>query len=584
MKSIKIKLMFLYLTLVFIVMIICSTYILSSLKRQEINKINDQITNYASYVDDKVINLLGSAEKFQHGLENIFYATKNNMQCSILNSRGATIASTILPYEKYNNQSVIKALNGIENFSYENEKDDGQIITWYNYARCSEFAPSDYIIFIRTNSAFFLDNIYKMTSTLIFALVLSLILAGAIGFLFASTLTGPIINLAKKAKEIANGNLKQKIIVNSNDEIGQLTSNFNYMAKKLDTTMRELTMENNKLEIILQNMNDGVLYFDSNGKIVHYNYFAQNAFDFKLGNINFDTFTKQMDIDKKFSDFNKADAQSFDETISVGKKYLNLNFVPCYDKNLLIGLLIVIQDITKHKRLDDMRKEFVANVSHEIRTPLTTIKAYTETLLAGAINDKDMAQNFLTTIDNETDRVSLLAKDLLELSRFDNNQMKLEFAPLNLSEILNKSIEQNKIYLENKMQRINFSQANENYIISGDANRINQVFSNIISNAIKYSPEKTQIEISIEQTTKYFRVYIKDHGFGIPKEDLHHIFERFYRVDKTRSRMMGGTGLGLSIAQKIMEAHNGKITVNSKINEGTTMIVRFNKLKEQTDE
>ncbi len=576
--------MFLYLTLVFIVMIICSTYILSSLKRQEITKINDQITNYASYVDDKVINLLGSAEKFQHGLENIFYATKNNMQCSILNSRGATIASTIFPYEKYNNQSVIKALNGIENFSYENEKDDGQIITWYNYARCSEFAPSDYIIFIRTNSAFFLDNIYKMTSTLIFALVLSLILAGAIGFLFASTLTGPIINLAKKAKEIANGNLKQKIIVNSNDEIGQLTSNFNYMAKKLDTTMRELTMENNKLEIILQNMNDGVLYFDSNGKIVHYNYFAQNAFDFKLGNINFDTFTKQMDIAKKFSDFNKADAQSFDETIIIGQKYLNLNFVPCYDKNSLIGLLIVIQDITKHKRLDDMRKEFVANVSHEIRTPLTTIKAYTETLLAGAINDKDMAQNFLTTIDNETDRVSLLAKDLLELSRFDNNQMKLEFAPLNLSEILNKSIEQNKIYLENKMQRVNFLQANETYIISGDANRINQVFSNIISNAIKYSPEKTQIEISIEQTTKYFRVYIKDHGFGIPKEDLHHIFERFYRVDKTRSRMMGGTGLGLSIAQKIMEAHNGKITVNSKINEGTTMILRFNKLKEQTDE
>ncbi len=584
MKSIKIKLMFLYLTLVFIVMIVSGTYILSSLKNQELNKINNEITNYALYIDEQIINELQSPENFQHGLESLFYSAKNNMQCSILNSRGATIASTSLPYEEYNNQSIIKAMQGEESFSYLKERRDDKLIIWYNYARRSQFNDSDYIIFIRTNAAFFLDNIYKMTFTLIFALILSLILAGAIGFLFASTLTGPIINLSNKAKEIANGNLKQKIIINSNDEIGELTLSFNHMTQKLDQTMQKLTTENNKLEIILQNMTDAVLYFNSDGQIMQFNYAAQNLLGFKIDKINFEDLTKKMGIKNNLSDYKNNFSLSYDETIIINGKYLNVNFVPCHNKNVLDGILIVLQDITKHKKLDDMRKEFVANVSHEIRTPLTTIKAYTETLLNGAIDNKDLALGFLNTINDETQRVSILAKDLLELSRFDNNQMKLEFALLNLSEILQKSIEQNKILYEAKNQTINFAQKGETYIINADANRINQVFSNIISNAIKYSPNETQIDIFIEQTSKYFRVYIKDNGYGIPKEDLHHIFERFYRVDKTRSRKMGGTGLGLSIAQKIMEAHDGKITANSKLNEGTTIILRFNKFKENADE
>lgn len=584
MKSIKIKLMFLYLTLVFIVMIVSGTYILSSLKNQELNKINNEITNYALYIDEQIINELQSPENFQHGLENLFYSAKNNMQCSILNSRGATIASTSLPYEEYNNQSIIKAMQGEESFSYLKERRDDKLITWYNYARRSQFNDSDYIIFIRTNAASFLDNIYKMTFTLIFALILSLILAGAIGFLFAATLTGPIINLSNKAKEIANGNLKQKIIINSNDEIGELTLSFNHMTQKLDQTMQKLTTENNKLEIILQNMTDAVLYFNSDGQIMQFNYAAQNLLGFEIDKINFEDLTKKMGIKNNLSDYKNNFSLSYDETIMINGKYLNVNFVPCHNKNVLDGILIVLQNITKHKKLDDMRKEFVANVSHEIRTPLTTIKAYTETLLNGAIDNKDLALGFLNTINDETQRVSILAKDLLELSRFDNNQMKLEFALLNLSEILQKSIEQNKILYEAKNQTINFAQKGETYIINADANRINQVFSNIISNAIKYSPNETQIDIFIEQTSKYFRVYIKDNGYGIPKEDLHHIFERFYRVDKTRSRKMGGTGLGLSIAQKIMEAHNGKITANSKLNEGTTIILRFNKFKENADE
>lgn len=585
MKSIKIKLMFLYLTLVFIVMIIVGTYILASLKSQELTKINNDITNYAIYIDEQIINGLRSPEDFQRGLENIFYSTKNNMQCSILNSRGATIASTSLPYENHVNQSIIKAMTGSENFSYFKEKADGKIKTWYNYARPSKFYTDDYIIFIKIDSADFLDNVSKMTFTLIFSLVLALILAGAIGFLFAGTLTEPIINLTKKAKEIASGNFQQKIIINSNDEIGELTASFNYMTHELNQTMQKLTTENNKLEIILQNMNDGIMYFDAGGKLIQYNYAAQNLFGFKINGINFYELTEKLCIRTNLELYKKKLFEADDTTvININNKYINVNFIPYQNENKFEGILIVLQDITKHKKLDNMRKEFVANVSHEIRTPLTTIKAYTETLLCGAVNDKGLATEFLIIINNETDRVSVLAKDLLELSRFDNNQMQLEFRTANLCGIINKSIEQNKILADKKNQKINFVQKHESFLVNADINRINQVFSNIISNAIKYSPENKSIDICIEETAKYIRVYIKDNGVGIPKDDLHHIFERFYRVDKTRSRSMGGTGLGLSIAQKIMETHGGKIAVNSKIGEGTTMIIRFNKVRSDENE
>lgn len=578
MKSIKIKLMFLYLTLVFIVMIIIGTYILSSLKNYEQTKINSDIINYANYVDEQIINNLETPQNFQHGLENILYSAKNDMQCSILNSRGTTIASTSLPYENFNNQSIIQAMTGVENFSYLKEKNDGKIKIWYNYARPSEFYPDSYIIFIRVNSADFLDNMSKMTFTLILSLLLALTLAGIIGFLFAGTLTGPIRNLTKKAKQIANGNFEQKIVINSNDEIGELTESFNYMTQRLNKAMHELTMENNKLEIILQNMNDGVMYFDAGGNLVQYNYAAQNLFDFHIDNLNFDALAKKLNLSNNLAGYKNNIRQSNDESVNVNQKYLNTNFIPYKNKGKLEGILIVIQDITKHKKLDDMRKEFVANVSHEIRTPLTTIKSYTETLLNGAIDDKKTSMNFLTTINNVTDTMSLLVKDLLELSRFDNNQMKLEFATINLVDTINKSIEQNKILAINKNQQINFTQQNEIYRIRADANRIVQVFSNIISNAIKYSPENKSIDINIEKTAKYIRVYVKDYGYGIPKDDLHNIFERFYRVDKARSRMMGGTGLGLAIAKEIIHAHDGKIAASSKLNVGTTMIVRFKKM------
>ena len=586
-RSIKTKLIFLYLTLVFIVMIIVGTYILTSIKKFELEKINREMINYADYIDEQIINSFGDAKDFQSGITDIFYGSKNNMQCNILNSNGSTIASSILPYKNYNNKAIIKALTGRENFSYCHEVlNDKKIKIWYDYARPSKFCDA-YLIFIRVDSKEFLDIVFNMTLVLIFFLMLALIFGGTIGFLFAGSLTKPIRILSDKAKEMANGNLNHEIIINSDDEIGELTLSFNEMAKKLSNMINKFALENNKLEIILQNMNDGVIFFDANGNVLHYNYASENllGLDFyKIEKNDFDNVMKKIGLENNnFVACKKKNFSFTDDILKINDKYLALNFIPYEEiKNKeLKGILLVIQDVSKHKKLDDMRQEFVANVSHEIRTPLTTIKAYSETLLSGEINDKDLENNFLNIINQETDRIYILAKDLLELSKFDNNQAHFDFKKINLCEVINKSIGQNNIEAKKKEQKIKFEQAKDFYYINGDFNRLNQVFCNLISNAIKYSEQKKEIEIYIKETDRYIRVFVKDNGYGIPKKDLNNIFERFYRVDKARSRAMGGTGLGLSIVKKIMEAHDANINVISELNVGTTMILKFKKFVEQ---
>ena len=226
----------------------------------------------------------------------------------------------------------------------------------------------------------------------------------------------------------------------------------------------------------------------------------------------------------------------------------------------------------------DMQKEFVANVSHEIRTPLTVIKTYTETLREMEI-DENMTKDFLNTINTEVDRMTVLAGDLLQLSRFDTNRLELVLKEENLVEIMENAINQVDVVLHRKNQTIEANLPQEPLYCTCDKNRISQVFVNIITNGAKYSPKDDTIKISLKEITldgkKVYRVLIKDHGMGIPKEDLERVFERFYRVDKGRSRAMGGTGLGLSIVKEILDAHNASIEIKSRINQGTEVLIYF---------
>ena len=582
MRSIKWKLIVMYLGLVLIVMIVSGTYILLSLRNIEIDKSRGELERYAEKINEQVIEG-GKPEDFQQEL----LKTVSNavgIQGNILSAEGDTIASTTVtqaPYPEYTDQSIIAAMNGMTSFSTQKKSTDtfGLLREWMSYAVPVGGTEGEtaYIIYTRLDASDMQTSLNETTKTIIIAVAMALVLAAIMGYVFAQTLTGPILALTKGAKSLAEGDMSQSLKVRSTDEIGQLTSSFNYMAEELAKNMSEISREKNRLEILLHNMSDGVISFDKDGNLMLANAAAATMLHEEKMDMTFTDFIRKFDINSGVY-LDMGNEPSKKVTFPVGKQFINANSTPYYDKKgKMEGLVVVLQDITEQKKLDDMRKEFVANVSHELRTPLTTVKSYTETLLDGAMEEKELATEFLTIINSEADRMAFLVRDLLQLTRFDNKQVRLDMTEIEMNDFLNMTVRQNKIHAEAKNQQLSFRPYEHMVVVHGDRDRVGQVVNNIVTNAIKYSLEQATIRIFITEDEKYFKINVKDTGMGISREDLPRIFERFYRVDKARSRAMGGTGLGLAIAKEIMETHGGKLTAESEYGKGTTMTMWFPK-------
>ena len=264
--------------------------------------------------------------------------------------------------------------------------------------------------------------------------------------------------------------------------------------------------------------------------------------------------------------------------MQVEDSYINAIFVEYEEEEetgSAAGLIVVLQDTTEQKQVEEMQKEFVANVSHELRTPITTIKSYVETLMEGAKDEPEIEDQFLHVINHESDRMTHLISELLELSRIDSRQIKLKREPVNLTEIVERSVYEHRILADRNQQKLEFKGPDKPYYILADTTRVEQVLRNLITNAIKYSPEKASITLGMRKKASRIEVYVKDTGMGIEKKEQERIFERFYRVDKARSRSMGGTGLGLAIAREIMDMHRGDIWVESDIGKGSTFWLSF---------
>ncbi len=586
MKSIRWKLVFMYLTLVFIVMLVSGTFIIISIDRQENDKARDELVQYASYIEDQIINQY-SPDEFQQGFTNfiVSISSARNLRGHILDANGKTLASSTATdasgLQNYNNSAIISAINGKADFTGGRKGYDqnSQVKEWISYA-CPVFSRTqpdkvNYIVFVQLDATTINSGINRTVGTICVAVLLALLLTSLLGMLFAGTITDPIAVLTRKANLLAKGRLEQHVSVKSNDEIGQLTRSFNIMAKELRKTLTEMESQNSKLEIIMHNMTDGILAFDERGVLLHANKICYEMLDIDEVKISLSWLLNKLGIDKNAI----ADkAHDIDVTIEENGKYINVNLIPyTVSRRNINGIIAVLHDITKHQQLDDMRKEFVANVSHEIGTPLTTVMGYTDLLLDGAIDDKELAVGFLKEISVAAERMKLLRDDLLDLSRFDTKVNKFNKTIINLVDLIDSCVRQNIIVAANKKQTITFDRPDQEMLIFADTARINQVLTNIVSNAMKYSPENSAIKISVEEKKHSYYVSIADNGIGMPKEALTRIFDRFYRVDKARSRAMGGNGLGLSIAKEIMDAHHGMIKAYSELGKGTTMVLIFPK-------
>lgn len=401
------------------------------------------------------------------------------------------------------------------------------------------------------------------------ATILALIITVFLGFFIASSITEPIRDVTRKAEEMSMGDFNQFVEVKSNDEIGQLASMFNHLTLKLNDTLQDMDLERSKLDTIFSYMAEGVVAIDKYGNLIHANPIAMNILNFSEEDINENIPLDLKSINLKKLNYEDVLTLEGDEIAEINSEVYKTKYAPFKnDRGDIGGIIIVLQDITDEHKLDIMRKEFVANVSHELKTPITTIKSYAETLLERDL-DKNTSQKFLTVIDNECDRMTRLVKDLLQLSNLDYKKIDWKRSEVSLANILKDIISNLDLLFKEKDQEviINIQEDMENIVVDKDG--IEQVILNIISNAIKYTEKHGQIKIESYQSGNNLIVKVSDNGIGVPVEDLERIFERFYRVEKGRSRDLGGTGLGLAIAKEIIEAHGGKITLNSNPGKGT---------------
>jgi len=483
------------------------------------------------------------------------------------------------PYRETLREDIIQSRNYLAALA-GGKGDKGKLIrigdkAFFDYAR--RIGKTDYILYFRYDREEWAGAIGAFNDIIKLSFLIAVIFSLIFGYALSKTITVPIVNLVHKAREMAAGDFGHVMEVKSDDEIGKLTKAFNFMSKELKNTLNQISREKSKIETILNYMTDGVIAFNINGQVIHINPVAKAILEIDEFDFDFNGFSKKYNLDVSIEEVKYLEIYNAKEaSINIGAKYIKIYFALFTDEeNNADGIIAVLHDITEQQKLENMRKEFVANVSHELRTPLTSIKSYAETLLDGALENREISEKFLSVINSEADRMTRLVKDLLQLSRLDNNQMKWDMQKINFETLVKSCVEKVKFESEEKKQSLECFTIGEAMEIVADKDRIEQVVLNILTNAIKYTPEGGKITVYIGKM--YSDVYVKvaDSGIGIPKEDIDRIFERFYRTDKARSREMGGTGLGLAIAKEIVEAHKGTISVTSELGKGTEVTVKL---------
>lgn len=390
-------------------------------------------------------------------------------------------------------------------------------------------------------------------------------------------ISNPINKLIESAKQIAieeNTDTEWSKEDKNKTEIDRLNDAFSMMTKGLNESLKEMTRQKKQIETILLHMTDGIIAFNMEGDIIHINPAAIRLLNIKEEDNTFDKIFKKIksNINMEKIIYLEEWATTV-EKINIDDRYMNLFFAPFKDENdRPAGVLVVVQDITEHVRLDNMRKEFIADVSHELKTPLTSIMGYAETL-ASSDYDKELQEKFLNVIINESVRMTKLVSDLLILSKHDDTTTRWEKTKFDLGDLVKKCQEKLQIEIDKKEQKVECLVTANVPPVYADRDGIERVVLNILSNSIKYTEKGGTIKIYVGFLYNDAYIKIIDNGIGIPEKDLSRIFDRFYRVDKTRSRELGGTGLGLSIAKEILDKNGGRIDIKSIVHKGTEVVV-----------
>ena len=446
------------------------------------------------------------------------------------------------------------------------------IVSIINYKNIENQIGAENII-NTINTSIYISGVVWLISIIIFIIGSILLISNIL-----KLITKPLSNIVDNAGNFDEENDNEiKYLEEGKKNIeDKFSKTINSMTEELKQNLKIANKQKNQVEAILLHITDGIISFALDGTVTYINPAAVNFFGLDKEDNTFNKIFKKINLDVNLEKIVYLDdITSTEQKVFINEKYINIFFAPFKDsKNRPNGIIILLQDITEHVKLDNMRKEFVADVSHELKTPITSIIGYTDTLLEGDY-DKNTQMQFLNVISSESRRMAKLVADLLILSRYDNNKNKVEKTEIDLGDLTKKCLENLEMEIEKKKHKVECFVTADVPLVKADKYGIERVILNILTNSIKYTPERGNIKIYVGFV--YNDAYIKviDNGIGIPEEDLPRIFERFYRVDKARTRDLGGTGLGLAIAKEIIEQNNGSIDIKSELGKGTEVVIRI---------
>jgi two-component system, OmpR family, sensor histidine kinase VicK len=426
------------------------------------------------------------------------------------------------------------------------------------------------------------NTVRQVTSIFYTGSAVVLLVTIVLGIIMSRAITRPVLDVTGQARTMAAGDFSKRVEVRSDDELGDLASAINNLTEKLEQAIATSTREQERLQAIITSMGDGVITFDRDFKPVFMNQAAINMMPLPVGKE--DDIASRLGFAEGQEDGEKAEQVNAvhvktEKVVNqvlvkeIGQTLFHIHLTAIQGKKGVEGYVAVLRDVTEQEKLNLARRDFVANVSHELRTPLTSIKSYIEAVSDLDVDDDETRTKFLQVIGRETDRMVRLTRDLLLLSGLDTGKTaEVQYARFHVQAWIQAAIQRFDIQAQSKT--ITLSVVNsDDAIVEGNKDMLDRVLDNLLSNAFKYTPEGGTISVQAVRSNREVLVHVQDTGIGIPPQDLQHVFERFYRVDKGRSRRLGGTGLGLALAREITEQHGGTITIDSKLGTGTTVTV-----------
>lgn len=449
------------------------------------------------------------------------------------------------------------------------------------------------VISIKTNIESVYQQIEEITIIFLNASLISMGLTVLLALFISRAITKPITEMTHQTIQMAEGNYSGQVKIYSEDELGQLSLAINDLSIKVEEAQESTEAERRRLNSVLTHMTDGVIATDRRGKIVIINEMAM-----EMLNVTQETAIGRsiLEVLKKEKEFSlrklleNEEELSFNFSTPENPLILQGGFSLIQrETGFISGIVCVLHDVTEQEKIERERRDFVSNVSHELRTPLTSMRSYLEALIDGAWKDPEIAPNFLHVTQEETDRMIRMISDLLNLSRMDAGNSALELEYININELISHVLDRFDMMIQSsdkpkKAFTIKREFTNRQIWTEIDTDKMMQVFDNIMNNAIKYSPDGGTITCRLQETHNSVVISVSDQGMGIPRKDLPHVFDRFYRVDKARARSMGGTGLGLAISKEVIQRHGGKIWVDSIEGKGTTFSVSLPYLPYEEDD